>query len=301
MTVRLVSWLALRRPDLLPLIDDEDDTPEEVAADISEAGTVFFPAARYNVVLCVNQMRNARVARQALERLRATAYDASNPGHEQLLVKLWAKTFPSIRLDGRISEQWKDLGFQGTDPATDFRGGGILSLLMMIYTADYHTPVVRTILRDLPPTDMKSWYPYAVASINLTCDLMRRVASGKLDDILYAAPTDPNRWGGPGPAAPRLRCSGASRPPSIREVPREAIRGLPPAMDDPPAPHHGVQHLQGAVLYGPRPLTLRTHPLLPRTRPSAAPDPRMLREPVARPLPPRRSPSPSTIRPWDSR
>jgi len=192
MTVRLASWLALRRPDLLPLIDDKDDTPEEVAEEISEAGTVFFPAARYNVVLCVNQMRNARVARQALERLRATAYDASNGGHEQLLVKLWAKTFPSIRLDGRISEQWKDLGFQGTDPATDFRGGGILSLLMMIYTADYHTPIVRTILRDLPPTDMKSWYPYAVASINLTCDLMRRVASGKLDDILYAAPTDPN-------------------------------------------------------------------------------------------------------------
>lgn len=31
-------------------------------------------------------------------------------------------------LSGRKSKQWEILGFQGSDPATDFRGGGILSL-----------------------------------------------------------------------------------------------------------------------------------------------------------------------------
>ena len=29
-----------------------------------------------------------------------------------------------IRRDGRITPQWQELGFQGHDPATDFRGMG---------------------------------------------------------------------------------------------------------------------------------------------------------------------------------
>ena len=32
------------------------------------------------------------------------------------------------KLDSRISGQWGELGFQGNDPATDFRGMGVLGL-----------------------------------------------------------------------------------------------------------------------------------------------------------------------------
>ena len=31
---------------------------------------------------------------------------------------------PGSTLDGRISKQWGELGFQGKDPQTDFRGMG---------------------------------------------------------------------------------------------------------------------------------------------------------------------------------
>jgi hypothetical protein len=35
---------------------------------------------------------------------------------------------PGHELKSRYSEQWKEIGFQGKNPATDFRGMGILGL-----------------------------------------------------------------------------------------------------------------------------------------------------------------------------
>lgn len=36
----------------------------------------------------------------------------------------------------RKSEAWTKLGFQGKDPATDFRGGGFLALQQLVYLAE---------------------------------------------------------------------------------------------------------------------------------------------------------------------
>jgi len=33
----------------------------------------------------------------------------------------------------RLSEKWIDIGFQGVDPVTDFRGSGILGLENLYY------------------------------------------------------------------------------------------------------------------------------------------------------------------------
>jgi len=35
---------------------------------------------------------------------------------------------PGRKLESRVSSNWKDLGFQGEDPKTDFRGMGLLGL-----------------------------------------------------------------------------------------------------------------------------------------------------------------------------
>ena len=43
---------------------------------------------------------------------------------------------PSEKLTARVSEQWKELGFQGTDPATDFRGMGIFGLMCLQYPSN---------------------------------------------------------------------------------------------------------------------------------------------------------------------
>src|SRR5690349_19271365 len=63
------------------------------------------------------------------------AFDSTNKAHERNLMTVWEVLMPHEKLKSRISAQWKDIGFQGVDPATDFRGMGILSLDNLVYMA----------------------------------------------------------------------------------------------------------------------------------------------------------------------
>ncbi|KAK4386037.1 ELMO domain-containing protein A [Sesamum angolense] len=40
---------------------------------------------------------------------------------QEALRDLWDAAFPNVKLKGLISEQWKDMGWQGANPSTDFR------------------------------------------------------------------------------------------------------------------------------------------------------------------------------------
>lgn len=109
-----------------------------------------------------------------LKSSREISYNKSNPEHEDLLKKLWTLTYPNVKLDSRVSEQWKQLGFQGTDPATDFRGMGLLGLLNLIYFAETYTDIFRKIVVTQATRKEKD-YPVAVAGINVSqmlCDLL---------------------------------------------------------------------------------------------------------------------------------
>ena len=48
--------------------------------------------------------------------------------HEEKLMKLWSNLLPDRKLSERKTMEWVDIGFQGKDPATDFRGAGMLGL-----------------------------------------------------------------------------------------------------------------------------------------------------------------------------
>lgn len=45
------------------------------------------------------------------------------------LTQLWNLMMPDTPLEERITKQWGDLGFQGRDPMTDFRGMGMLHMI----------------------------------------------------------------------------------------------------------------------------------------------------------------------------
>ena len=54
---------------------------------------------------------------------------------------------PGTELESRHTKQWQEIGFQGKDPATDFRGMGILGLYCLQYPHTHphthiHTQVV---------------------------------------------------------------------------------------------------------------------------------------------------------------
>lgn len=75
---------------------------------------------------------------------KSTKFDADAAEHQMLLLRLWSSLMSGSgsTLGNRgevplIGEHWKVLGFQGTNPATDFRGMGLLGLLNLIYFAGF--------------------------------------------------------------------------------------------------------------------------------------------------------------------
>ena len=100
-------------------------------------------------------------------RAKEVPYDRNNSKHEEALLQLWTLIFPSNPLTARVSEQWKILGFQGTDPASDFRGMGLLGLNNLLYFAEKYTDTFRAIVKRNVDRGSRD-YPAAVAGINIT-------------------------------------------------------------------------------------------------------------------------------------
>ncbi|XP_052022609.1 ELMO domain-containing protein 2 isoform X3 [Apodemus sylvaticus] len=95
---------------------------------------------------CLLQITGYKQLYQDVENVRKKPYDSANAQHERLLLKLWSLLMPTKKLKGRISKQWADIGFQGDDPKTDFRGMGILGLINLVYFSENYTSEAHQIL-----------------------------------------------------------------------------------------------------------------------------------------------------------
>ncbi|GAB5570488.1 ELMO domain-containing protein 2 isoform X1 [Prionailurus iriomotensis] len=115
---------------------------------------------------CLLQISGYKQLYLDVESVRKRPYDSDNLQHEKLLLKLWNLLMPTKKLKARISKQWADIGFQGDDPKTDFRGMGILGLINLVYFSENYTSEAHQILsRSNHP---KLGYSYAIVGINLT-------------------------------------------------------------------------------------------------------------------------------------
>ncbi|KAI5389491.1 hypothetical protein KIW84_074956 [Lathyrus oleraceus] len=72
---------------------------------------------------------------QRLQERLQVSYDETCPDHQESLRALWQCAFPNVPLKGLISDQWKDMGWQGANPSTDFRGCGMISLENLLFFA----------------------------------------------------------------------------------------------------------------------------------------------------------------------
>ncbi|GER56073.1 ELMO/CED-12 domain-containing protein [Striga asiatica] len=126
------------------------------------------PVWRGKTLTCVCFKRNGNSARdERLQRLRQRAkvhFDASRPQHQDALRALWSATYPRQELHGLISDQWKEMGWQGKDPSTDFRGAGFISLENLLFFAKTFSILLRK-----QSGKRAIWeYPFAVAGVNIT-------------------------------------------------------------------------------------------------------------------------------------
>lgn len=83
--------------------------------------------------VCIETIWSYRKLCADIEDIRIIPFDSNNPDHENKLLKLWHLLMPNQILEDRISKQWQDIGFQGDDPATDFRGKLLLFKCFSFY------------------------------------------------------------------------------------------------------------------------------------------------------------------------
>jgi hypothetical protein len=117
-----------------------------------------------------------------LQEAMLVPFDHADPGHQLLIPALWdalCRVRPPLPMAGDMdkqswrSELWKDYGFQGVDPATDFRGAGLLGVRSIIWMCVEEPDISRAML--------DGGYPFAIAVINIVMALLHimHITKGK--------------------------------------------------------------------------------------------------------------------------
>ncbi|MBA0874167.1 hypothetical protein Goshw_012848 [Gossypium schwendimanii] len=116
-----------------------------------------------------------------LQQRLGVPFDGSRVDHQDALKLLWRLAYPNRELPPLKSELWKDMGWQGPDPSTDFRGGGFISLENLIFFAKKYPESFQRLLHKQDGNRADWEYPFAVAGINISFMLtqMLDLQSGK--------------------------------------------------------------------------------------------------------------------------
>jgi len=120
-----------------------------------------------------------------LRRRLQIPFDGSRIEHQDALRQLWHLAYPTREIPPLKSELWKEMGWQGTDPSTDFRGGGLISLENLIFFARNYPKSFQMLLNKVQGQRSDWEYPFAVAGINISfmliqmLDLQSSVPSSK--------------------------------------------------------------------------------------------------------------------------
>ncbi|KAK4527235.1 hypothetical protein GAYE_SCF37G5157 [Galdieria yellowstonensis] len=134
------------------------------------------------LVSVLKEYKHIQYLKEKIRQRQATSFDHDNPQHEETLFKLWDLLLVSSPSPcSRKSEEWKKLGFQGLDPCTDFRGGGLLALQQLVYFAETRRELALQMLKEASDS-----YPFACVGIHCTAAIVQLVHEDYLDMLLYA-------------------------------------------------------------------------------------------------------------------
>ncbi|URE36794.1 ELMO/CED-12 family [Musa troglodytarum] len=123
--------------------------------------------------ICINLTPLQEQRLQRLKHRMNVYFDASRREHQEALRALWYATYPNKELSGLISDQWKEMGWQGRDPSTDFRGAGFISLENLLFFAKTFCNSFQRLLNKQCGKRATWEYPFAVAGVNITFMIMQ--------------------------------------------------------------------------------------------------------------------------------
>ncbi|XP_067663128.1 ELMO domain-containing protein 2-like [Haliotis asinina] len=133
--------------------------------------------------VCVCQICGYRRLLQQVEDHRKTKYSTTDKQHEDKLMLLWTSLMPTTKLESRVSKQWTAIGFQGDDPATDFRGMGLLGLDQLLYFIKEYPEITHSLLSQ--SHHPQYGFSYAILGINFTGMCYDLLKSRKLRTHFY--------------------------------------------------------------------------------------------------------------------
>lgn len=159
--------------------------------------------------VCIKSIWSYRRLCADVEDMRKISFDSDNFDHENKLLKLWRLLMPESPLECRISKQWQDIGFQGDNPSTDFRGMsidllrfrwkcqkmnsshdfssslgmGLLGLENLLYFAEEYNGAARYVLSH--SAHPVHGYTFAIVGINLTSMAYNLLQNGAAKTHLF--------------------------------------------------------------------------------------------------------------------
>lgn len=112
---------------------------------------------------------------QSLRLMSSVRYNSSDPSHVAQLMDLWAAAHESSGKEvSPKSERWKELGFQGSDPATDFRAAGLFGLQSLVYFARHrHNILAEHLMTQKEQPGLA--FPWAATALNVHFLLVGRL------------------------------------------------------------------------------------------------------------------------------
>lgn len=138
--------------------------------------------------ICVNLTPQQEEKLKRLKHRMKVYFDASRPDHQEALKALWSATYPNQELHGLISDQWKEMGWQGRDPSTDFRGAGFISLENLLFFAKTFSTSFQRLLKKQGGKRSAWEYPFAVAGVNITFMIMQMLDLDALKSRTFVRP-----------------------------------------------------------------------------------------------------------------
>ncbi len=118
----------------------------------------------------LSELQRDRV--RAIRKKSTTAYDPTDSEHTGILYSLGVAVFgTNFTHNELVSPKWKTIGFQGTDPSTDFRGAGLFGLQNLHYLVHIEPRVVKRMTK-YESVSSEHYLPFAISSLNMTFMLL---------------------------------------------------------------------------------------------------------------------------------
>jgi hypothetical protein len=141
-------------------------------------------AVRQNMTNCLRAVRVVHLAIAMLTEAQKP-FDEANEDHLDMLESFWRNIKPDMQRSTTelVSDDWGDVGFQGRNPGTDFRGMGSLALLQLLhFSATRQQSAIAALHHSVHPV---RYFPFATVGINISSFVMDLLRDTHLHAVMF--------------------------------------------------------------------------------------------------------------------